>query len=190
MEVIRTEESNGSFIKADNPSKQSIRSFLLKAHEASNALRKQFPIPICTKTDKQGKGSFLFSFISGLLLFSLLVLTLEAVAYWNRWDLEKLESIQKEGWMHSTYLSWILFRARYISFPVQILSNICIVLSVIQSMDRIVLCLGCIWIKIRNIKPRIECEAFKAETDFPMVLVQLPMCNEKEAREAQLINLK
>ncbi|KAH0459453.1 hypothetical protein IEQ34_012267 [Dendrobium chrysotoxum] len=180
------EESSDSLFKADNPAKQSIWSFFLKAHEASNVLKKQFPIPISTKTDKQGKGSFLFSFISGLLLFSFLVLTLEVVAYWNRWYLQKPKGIEKEGWMHSTYFSWILFRARYISFPVKILSDICIVLSVVQSLDRIILCLGCIWIKLRNIKPRIQCEAFKAETDFPMVLVQLPMCNEKEVYEQSI----
>ncbi|KAL0916688.1 hypothetical protein M5K25_014217 [Dendrobium thyrsiflorum] len=181
------EESNDSLLlKADNPAKQSIWSFFLKAHEASNALKKQFPIPISTKTDKHSKGSFLFSFFSGLLLFSFLVLTLEVVAYWNRWYLQKPEGIEKEGWMHSTYFSWILFRARYISFPVKILSEICIVLSVVQSMDRIILCLGCIWIKLRKIKPRIQCEAFKAETDFPMVLVQLPMCNEKEVYEQSI----
>ncbi|KAH0469506.1 hypothetical protein IEQ34_001064 [Dendrobium chrysotoxum] len=71
----------------------------------------------------------------------------------------------------------------YISFPVKILSDICIVLSVVQSLDRIMYCLECIWIKVRNIKPRIQCEAFKAETDFPMVLVQFPMCNEKELNQ-------
>ncbi|XP_020578474.1 probable xyloglucan glycosyltransferase 2 [Phalaenopsis equestris] len=180
------EEFNEPFIKANNPAKKPIWSFILKAHEASIALKNQFPIPISTKTGKQGKRSFLFSFISGLLLCSSLVLTLETVAYWNGWYLENPKSIEKEGWMHLTYLSWIIFRARYISFPVQILSNFCIVLSVIQSMDRIILCLGCIWIKIKNIKPRTECGAFKAEADFPMVLVQLPMCNEKEVYEQSI----
>lgn len=49
-----------------------------------------------------------------------------------------------------------------------------------------ILCLGCVWIKLWNIKPRIECPAFKAEGEFPMVLLQLPMCNEKEVYEQSI----
>lgn len=171
--------------------KHSIPSLLLKFQNASMVIKDQLPILFSgsdhgdsTKTDShEKKTSFLLSFIVGLIVFSSLAYTLEATAYLNGWNLQESASIAKVGWMHSTYLSWILFRARYISFPIQILSNIYIVISIIQSLDRMLLWLGCIWIKLRNIKPRIECEAHKAEKYFPMVLIQLPMCNEKEVYE-------
>jgi hypothetical protein len=74
----------------------------------------------------------------------------------------------------------------------------------VQSVDRIVQCLACFWIKIRGIKPRVATAAGKrrgggrkknsaadvengddADADgyFPMVLIQMPMCNEKEVRQ-------
>ncbi|KAK6130566.1 hypothetical protein DH2020_035712 [Rehmannia glutinosa] len=51
-------------------------------------------------------------------------------------------------------------------------------------MDRLILCLGCFWIKIRNIKPvakqgLMDLESGDGDGYFPMVLVQIPMCNEK-----------
>nr|CAD1820393.1 unnamed protein product [Ananas comosus var. bracteatus] len=42
------------------------------------------------------------------------------------------------------------------------MSNICVVLFLIQSADRLILCLGCFWIKLKSIKPRIEGDPFKA----------------------------
>jgi hypothetical protein len=63
-------------------------------------------------------------------------------------------------------------------------------------VDRIVMCLGCFWIKIRGLKPRLPAASTKAlsknaddledgdaddlDAYYPMVLVQMPMCNEKE----------
>jgi hypothetical protein len=46
--------------------------------------------------------------------------------------------------------------------------------------------LGCFWIKYKKIKPRIEVDPFKSDDveasgyEYPMVLVQIPMCNERE----------
>jgi len=64
------------------------------------------------------------------------------------------------------------------------LSKVCILLFVVQSLDRLVLCIGCFWIKLRKIKPRIEGDPFREGSGYlhPMVLVQIPMCNEKEVR--------
>jgi len=56
-------------------------------------------------------------------------------------------------------------------------------------MDRLVLCLGCFWIRFKKIKPipkggdavvDLESGESKGFSFFPMVLVQIPMCNEKE----------
>lgn len=68
--------------------------------------------------------------------------------------------------------------------------NVCIVLFLVQSVDRVVLVLGCIYIRLRGVKPVAAVDygsqgdlevggAVNAE-DYPMVLLQIPMCNERE----------
>ncbi|WVZ17325.1 hypothetical protein V8G54_010307 [Vigna mungo] len=76
------------------------------------------------------------------------------------------------------YAVWVDVRARYMSPPLQSLANLCTVLFIVQSVDRVVLILGCFWIKFRRLKPvaSVDYDAvgISAE-DFPMVLVQIPM---------------
>lgn len=105
-----------------------------------------------------------------------------------------------QGWLHRAYVAWLEFRVDYIAWAIQKLSTFCILLFMVQSVDRIVQCLACFWIKIRGIKPRVPASGGKprgttgrksadaengfadgdADGYFPMVLVQMPMCNEKE----------
>ncbi|KAB2627739.1 xyloglucan glycosyltransferase 12 [Pyrus ussuriensis x Pyrus communis] len=60
----------------------------------------------------------------------------------------------------------------------------------IQSLDRLILCLGCFWIRFKKIKPVPKEGSFDPETGetgyFPMVLVQIPMCNEKEVYQTSI----
>lgn len=106
------------------------------------------------------------------------------------------EKREIEGWLHAVYVAWLDFRIDYIAWAIQKLSGFCIVLFMVQSVDRIVLCLGCFWIKLRGIKPRLP-QAKNADDDdiedgddlgayFPMVLLQMPMCNEKEVYETSI----
>ncbi|KAF0911376.1 hypothetical protein E2562_008261 [Oryza meyeriana var. granulata] len=140
-----------------------------------------------------GRGWLLYRFIKGFLALSLLALAVELAAYWNGWrlqgpELHVPEVVEIEGWAHSAYISWMSFRADYIRRPIEFLSKACIFLFVIQSMDRLILCLGCFWIKLRKIKPRIEGDPFREGSGYqhPMVLVQIPMCNEKEVYEQSI----
>uniref|UniRef100_A0A0E0M1G6 Glycosyltransferase 2-like domain-containing protein n=1 Tax=Oryza punctata TaxID=4537 RepID=A0A0E0M1G6_ORYPU len=135
-----------------------------------------------------GRGWLLYRFIKGFLVLSLLALAVELAAYWNGWRLRRPEVVEIEGLAHSAYISWMTFRADYIRRPIEFLSKACIFLFVIQSMDRLVLCLGCFWIKLRKIKPRIEGDPFREGSGYqhPMVLVQIPMCNEKEVYEQSI----
>ena len=56
-------------------------------------------------------------------------------------------------------------------------------------------CLGRFWIKFKKIKPRIEGDPFKSDDlegsgcNYPMVLVQIPMCNEREVSVSMLPDL-
>jgi hypothetical protein len=141
-----------------------------------------------------GRGWLLYRFIKALLALSVLALTVELAAYWNGWHFHRpnltvpelhvpeVEDIQ--GWLHTAYFAWMSFREDYIRRPIEFLSKVCILLFVVQSLDRLVLCIGCFWIKLRKIKPRIEGDPFREGSGYlhPMVLVQIPMCNEKEVR--------
>ena len=90
------------------------------------------------------------------------------------------------GLLQSIYLGWIYIREMYIAPPLQSLANICIVLFLIQSLDRVTQCLGCVWIKFKNIKPIAKVQSLdiedaeQSDAGYPMVLIQIPMCNEKE----------
>ncbi|TVU09632.1 hypothetical protein EJB05_43118 [Eragrostis curvula] len=145
-----------------------------------------------------GRGLLLYRFIKGFFVLSLIALALELTAYWNGWHLPKPsfavpelhvpEVVEIQGWAHSAYLSWMSFRADYICRLIEFLSKSCILLFVVQSLDRLVLCVGCFWIKLKKIKPRIEGDPFKEGSGYvhPMVLVQIPMCNEKEVYEQSI----
>ncbi|KAG6521366.1 hypothetical protein ZIOFF_018482 [Zingiber officinale] len=137
------------------------------------------------------KPHLLLKLIRAFLFFSLVTLAFELIAHWNRWHFQQLpenlhlpEATEIQGWMHSTYLYWLFFRANYIAYTIQTLSNMCIVLFIIQSLDRLALCFGCFWIRLKKIKPKIEEEPFKEDDSYkyPMVLVQIPMCNEREVK--------
>ncbi|KAG5252236.1 xyloglucan glycosyltransferase [Salix suchowensis] len=61
-------------------------------------------------------------------------------------------------------------------------------LFLIQSVDRVVLMLGCFWIKFRKLRPvaAVEYDGSENVEDYPMVLVQIPMCNEREVYQQSI----
>lgn len=94
--------------------------------------------------------------------------------------------------LHWLYISWKSFRASYLAPVVQWLADSCIYLFLVQSADRLVLCLGAGWIKFTGYKPKLK-EPFNEEMDpenpyesYPMVLVQIPMCNEREVYDQSI----
>nr|XP_004501228.1 probable xyloglucan glycosyltransferase 5 isoform X1 [Cicer arietinum] len=143
------------------------------------------------------KGKLLFRVISVFLVISLAVLAFEVVAYFQGWhfvnpNLHIPNTSDLEGLFHVAYVAWLTFRAEYIAPPIQALSKFCVVLFLIQSVDRMLLCLGCFWIKFKKVKPRINGDPFKVNDvegslcNYPMVLVQIPMCNEREVYEQSI----
>ncbi|OVA00292.1 hypothetical protein BVC80_1185g8 [Macleaya cordata] len=127
----------------------------------------------------------------------------EIAAYFNGWQFEaphlKLQHLLTtpfgvQGIFDFIYSRWVLVRVEYLAPPLQFLANACIVLFLIQSVDRLILCLGCFWIRLKKIKPvpkervrDIESSAGNADGSyFPMVLVQIPMCNEKEVYQQSI----
>lgn len=140
-------------------------------------------------------SSRLYRVIKAILTIVLLLLVFELVAYFNGWHFSppSVSSASAEvlGMIGFLYANWLEIRANYLAPPLQILINMCIVLFLIQSVDRLVLMLGCFWIKFRRLKPvaafeySISDENGASLDDYPMVLVQIPMCNEREVRRCK-----
>lgn len=149
-------------------------------------------------SEKLGKGKLLLNIIKAFLVTSLVFLAFEVVAYLKGWhyfenpNLYIPSSSDFHSFLHMIYVSWLAFRVDYIAPSIQGISAFCVVLFLIQSLDRLVLCLGCLYIKWKKIKPRIDGDPFKSDdiegsnNNFPMVLVQVPMCNEREVYELSI----
>lgn len=139
-------------------------------------------------------SSRLYRIIKFFLFLVLLLLCVELVAYFKGWHFSPPSAASAEAAVELVYAKWLEIRADYLASPLQCLTNVCIVLFLIQSVDRVVLMLGCFWIKFRRVKPTaaMEYPVGKVEgdnvEDYPMVLVQIPMCNEKEVSRRRFHN--
>lgn len=173
--------------KAANP-KRFTKVLLLKAQRTLGYIPKTFAsvkkrIALSDERDEEPKYRWkLYRFIRAFLAVSVVALFIEIFAYFNQWELNLVNPWEVQSILQWTYMAWISFRADYIAPSLSKLTTFCIVLFLIQSVDRLVLCLGCFWMKFRKIKPIINEDASDLEggSYFPMVLVQIPMCNEKE----------
>lgn len=137
-------------------------------------------------------ASRLYRIIKFFLVLVVLLLCVELVAYFKGWHFSPPSAASAEAAVELFYALWLEIRADYLAPPLQSLANVCIVLFLIQSMDRVLLMLGCLWIKIRRIKPTASMEypigrvEIGNVDDYPMVLVQIPMCNEKEVYQQSI----
>lgn len=147
---------------------------------------------VAIESGKLGAGKLLFGVIRAFLVTSMVILAFEMLAYFKGWhyfqnsNLHIPQASELQGFLHYLYVTWLTCRADYVAPLIQTLSKFCIVLFLIQSLDRMILCFGCLWIKFRRIEPKIEGNPFKsddvegARDKYPMVLIQIPMCNERE----------
>jgi hypothetical protein len=121
-----------------------------------------------------------YAFIRASLLLSLALLAVELAAHAN--VLRRL--LAPAASLDALHAAWVRFRAAYVAPPLQLLADACVVLFLVQSADRVVQSLGCFYIRLRRVGPTPVSPAPDAEDPdagyYPMVLVQIPMCNEKE----------
>ncbi|KAL5229076.1 hypothetical protein ABZP36_017341 [Zizania latifolia] len=68
----------------------------------------------------------------------------------------------------------------------QFLTDACVVLFLIQSADSLIQCLFCFYIHLKRIKPKPKSPALPDAGYYPTVLVQIPMCNEKEVYQQSI----
>ncbi|XP_057482756.1 xyloglucan glycosyltransferase 4-like [Actinidia eriantha] len=132
----------------------------------------------------------LYRLLRAFLAISMVALVIEVVAHFRKWNLNLIHPWEVQGLVQWSYMAWLSFRVDYVAPFVMMLSKFCIVLFMIQSVDRLVQCVGCFWIKCKKLKPVIEgseaCEVDEDCSNFPMVLVQIPMCNEREVYEQSI----
>lgn len=178
--------------------KQLTWVLLLKAHRilasiprlAVNSLavfgsiRKRIAASDQNEEDPRYRGR-LYRFIKVFLALSMAALVVEIFAYFNKWDLSTLNPWEVQNLVQRWYVSWLDFRADYVAPLIVSLSTFCIILFLIQSLDRLLQCLGWFWIKYKGLKPMIEGNS-ETGLEFPKVLVQIPMCNEREVYEQSI----
>jgi hypothetical protein len=133
------------------------------------------------------RRSRLYAFIRALLLLSLFLLAVELAAHANGRRLAAPAAVAL-GALHA---AWVRFRAAYVAPPLQLLADACVVLFLVQSADRLVQSLGCFYIHLKRLKPGPVSPALPDAEDpdagyYPMVLVQIPMCNEKEVTQCSI----
>ncbi|XP_071715524.1 probable xyloglucan glycosyltransferase 12 [Rutidosis leptorrhynchoides] len=154
------------------------------------------------RTDTAPSSTKFYFCIKLFLWVSILLLGFELAAYYKGWHfgapdlhLQYLYTLTNpfafKGFFDLIYSKWVLIRVEYLAPPLQFLANACIYLFLIQSLDRLVLCLGCFWIRFKKIKPipkqtLPDLESGDNDGFFPMVLVQIPMCNEKEVYQQSI----
>ncbi|PIN09854.1 Xyloglucan 6-xylosyltransferase [Handroanthus impetiginosus] len=178
--------------------------YLLKLHQIANSLAfitngfvsliRTANRRISTASGERRSESKFYRIIKFFLILSVFLLFVELVAYYRGWHFSppSLES-GVEDWVEYIYAKWLVIRANYLGPLLQSLTNVCIVLFLIQSLDRLILVLGCFYIKVRGLKPVAEMDytqdaengGVNAE-DYPMVLVQIPMCNEREVYQQSI----
>lgn len=175
--------NNKSKLRGKN-AKQLTWVLLLKAHRAAGCLSS-----LAATVRRRIKSSATVrrrfdTVIRGFFAVSLILLCVELAAYFKGpfgvWDL-----------FDRVYGKWVLVRVGCLAPSLQWLANVCIILFLVQTMDRLILCLGCFWIRLKGIKPvpkmGIDLEAGDGDGYFPMVLVQIPMCNEREVKILSMI---
>uniref|UniRef100_A0ACD5U9T2 Uncharacterized protein n=1 Tax=Avena sativa TaxID=4498 RepID=A0ACD5U9T2_AVESA len=125
-----------------------------------------------------------YAFIKACLLMSVFLLAAEVAAYSNGRGALAV-------FFGSFYASWVRVRAAYLAPPLQFLADTCVVLFLVQSADRLVQSVGCFYILLKRIKLKPVSPALPDAEDpdagyYPMVLVQIPMCNEKEVYQQSI----
>ncbi|KAJ6809302.1 putative xyloglucan glycosyltransferase 1 [Iris pallida] len=164
-------------------------SFLLRLRLRNLLSRISLPLRRPSPSD----DSRLYRLIRSFLLLSLLLLLLELAAYSRGWHFAPPSLSSSAHALESLYANWLLVRARYLAPPLQWMANVCIVLFLVQSVDRIFLTLGCAWIKLRGLRPEPK-EGYyvgakkdvEEGLEYPMVMLQIPMCNEREVYQQSI----
>lgn len=214
--VVKMENPNYSMVELESPNftkrrgknaKQFWWVLRLKANKAAGCLS-SFASSVSRRvasgrTDSDSDSEFpnsivrtrFYSCIKVFLLLSVALLLFELAAYFQGWhfgaprlQLPQLfpSRLSFLGLFDTLYSTWVWIRVEYLAPLLQFLADVCVVLFLVQSTDRLILCLGCLWIRFKKIRPMPKGQADVESSFFPMVLIQIPMCNEKEVYQQSI----
>ncbi|XP_074366337.1 glucomannan 4-beta-mannosyltransferase 9-like isoform X2 [Apium graveolens] len=104
-----------------------------------------------------------------------------------------LQSITVNGILEQIVMFWNLIKAPFIVPTLQVMVNICLVMSVMLFLERVCMGIVKLFIKLLGRKPEknYKWEAMQEDVEYgtsnyPMVLVQIPMYNEKEVYQLSI----
>lgn len=133
--------------------------------------------------------------IIGFLIFALIMLCVEVGAHTLGWQFSVPQwptTLNVSSLPHALFMGWLFIRASYIAPALQKVTDFCIWLFLLQSLDRIILCMGAVYIKWKKIKPTPVSPSLESDDieqpdkGHPMCFVQIPMCNERECYEQSI----
>ncbi|XP_073002757.1 probable xyloglucan glycosyltransferase 6 [Typha latifolia] len=129
----------------------------------------------------------LYRIIRLFLFLAVVLLILELAAYSRGWHFSPPTYASSAHALELLYAQWLFVRANYLAPPLQAMANVCIALFLVQSVDRLVLMVGCIYIRAKGIRPVAKAsDVEEGEEEYPMVLLQIPMCNEREVYQQSI----
>ncbi|KAM7263977.1 hypothetical protein ACFE04_001660 [Oxalis oulophora] len=165
---------------------------LIKLHHITIAflhLLRTITRRIINSSSSYTNPSRFYKIIKSFLTLVMLLLMFELIAYFKGWHFEPPSVNSATVVAEWLYAKWLDIRVHWLAPPLQMMADGCILLFLVQSVDRIVLILGCFWIKFRRLKPVAKVdyadEGFNVDS-YPMVLVQIPMCNERECYQQSI----
>ncbi|KAI3690850.1 hypothetical protein L2E82_49061 [Cichorium intybus] len=98
------------------------------------SVKKRIALSDSSKDEVKYKERIMYRFIRVFLAISIVALVVEIIAYFQNWDLKLIPS-EAMGLVHLSYMGWISFRAEYIAPFITMLSQFCVLLFMIQSLD-------------------------------------------------------
>ncbi|KAJ0433047.1 putative glycosyltransferase [Helianthus annuus] len=134
------------------------------------SVKKRIALADNKRDEVQYKERLIYRFIRVFLAISIVALFVEFIAYYQKWDLNFIHEFNPTtnvmGLLHWSYMGWLSFRAEYVAPGIMMLSQFCV---------------------FKKIKPTIDDSYDVEDADsFPMVLVQIPMCNEREVYQQSI----
>jgi hypothetical protein len=208
--AVKMENPNYDMLEVDSPTigkrkdaKQMSWVFLLKANKAAgfvawgwsgvmvllSAVKERLILQRGIVKSEGGSKGRRFYILTCLVVLAVMMLCIEVGAHAKGWQLSVPHwpsSFSLQSVPHTLYLGWMYIRAEYMAPALQKVTDFCIGLFLLQSLDRIILCCGCVYIKWKKIKPvpvnpSLESDDVEEpDKGYPMCLVQIPMCNERE----------
>ncbi|KAF2292544.1 hypothetical protein GH714_025425 [Hevea brasiliensis] len=132
-------------------------------------------------------SSRLYRIIRVFLILVILLLCFELVAYFKGWHFSPPSVESAEAMVERVYATWLEIRANYLAPPLQSLTNVCIVLFLIQSVDRVGIGVGVFLDQDCLIKVYQQSIAAVCIQDWPKERMLIQVLDDSDELDVQLL---